>query len=167
MKHQPRIQERADQPYLAIPLTVTMEGGFGEEVEGGFSELFGWLEEHGVAPVGAPFIRFLVIDMEGELEIELAVPVAEGVSGEGRFRADVLPGGRYVTLLHVGPYDDLVASNAALQEWAEEQGIVWDSWDTDLGSAWRGRVEHYLSDPSTEPDPSKWEVEVAYLTAAS
>ena len=121
----------------------------------------------GIAPAGAPFIRFLVIDMEGELEIELAVPVAEGVSGNGRFRADVLPGGRYVTLLHVGPYDDLVASNAALQEWAEEQGIVWDSWDTDLGSAWRGRVEHYLTDRSTEPDPSKWEVEVAYLTAAS
>jgi hypothetical protein len=55
MKHQPRIQERAAQPYLAIPLTVTMEGGFGEEVESGFSELFGWLEEHGVAPAGAPF----------------------------------------------------------------------------------------------------------------
>ena len=167
MKHQPQIQERAAQPYLAIPLTVTMEGGFGEEVESGFSELFGWLEEHGVAPAGAPFIRFLVIEMEGELEIELAVPVAEGVSGEGRFRADVLPGGRYGTLLHVGPYDDLVASNVALQEWAEEQGIVWDSWDTDLGSAWRGRVERYLSDPSVERDPSKWEVEVAYLTAAS
>ena len=47
MKPQLRIQERADQPYLAIPLTVTMEGGFGEEVESGFSELFGWLEEHG------------------------------------------------------------------------------------------------------------------------
>jgi effector-binding domain-containing protein len=167
MKHQPRIQERAEQRYLAIPLTVTMEGGFGEEVESGFSELFGWLEEHGVAPAGAPFIRFLVIDMAGELEIELAVPVAEGVSGDGRFRADVLPGGRYVTLLHVGPYDDLVASNAALQEWAAEQGIVWDSWDTDSGSAWRCRVERYLTDPSVVPDPSEWKVEVAYLIAES
>jgi hypothetical protein len=44
---------------------------------------------------------------------------------------------------------------------------VWDSWDTDLPSAWRGRVDNYLTDPSTEPDPSKCEVEVAYLTAAS
>ena len=165
MKHQPRIQERAAQPYLAIPLTVTMEGGFGEEVESGFSELFGWLEEHGVAPAGAPFIRFLVIDMEGELEIELAVPVADGVSGEGRFRADVLPPGRYGTLLRVGPYDDLAASKTAIQKWAEKQGIAWDSWDTDSGSAWRGRGERYLTDPSVEPDPSKWEVEVAYLIA--
>ena len=144
-----------------------MEAGFGEEVESGFSELFGWLEEHGVAPAGVPFIRFLVIDMESELEIELAVPVVEGVSGEGRFCADILPAGRYGTLLHVGPYDDLIASNAALQDWAEKQGIVWDSWDTDSGSAWRGRVERDLIEPSVEPDPSKWEVEVAYLIAES
>jgi len=144
-----------------------MEAGFGEEVESGFSELFGWLEEHGVAPAGVPFIRFLVIDMESELEIELAVPVVEGVSGEGRFRADLLTAGRYGTLLHVGPYDDLIASNAALQDWAEKQGIVWDSWDTDSGSAWRGRVERDLIEPSVEPDPSKWEVEVAYLIAES
>jgi hypothetical protein len=63
--------------------------------------------------------------------------------------------------------DDLVASNAALQEWAEEQGILWDSWDTDRGSAWHGRVERYLTDPSVVPDPSEWKVEVAYLIAES
>jgi hypothetical protein len=44
---------------------------------------------------------------------------------------------------------------------------VWDSWDTGSGSAWRGRVEHYLTDPSVEPDPSKWQVEAAYLIAGS
>lgn len=25
-------------------------------------------------------------------------------------------------------------------------------------------LEHYLTDPSSEPDPAKWEVDVAYLT---
>jgi effector-binding domain-containing protein len=165
MAHQPQVEERAPQPYVAIPLSVSMKDGFGEEVASGFAELFEWLKQQGVDPAGAPFIRFLVIDMEGDLEIELAVPVAEGVPGDVSVRADVLPGGRYATLLHVGPYDGLVATNAALQDWAERQGIVFDSWDTDEGSAWRGRVEHYLTDDSTEADPSKREVEVAYLTA--
>jgi hypothetical protein len=27
----------------------------------------------------------------------------------------------------------------------------------------RGRAEHYLTNPSAEPDPAKWEVDVAYL----
>jgi hypothetical protein len=25
-------------------------------------------------------------------------------------------------------------------------------------------MDHYLTDPSREPDPAKWEVDVAYLT---
>jgi effector-binding domain-containing protein len=161
MKHEPQIQQRAAQPYVGIRMPVTMEG-FAEAVDTGFPELFEWLAKHGATPTGPPFIRYLVIDMERELEIELAVPVGEEVGSDGRVRSSVLPAGRYVTLRHVGPFDALTASNATLQQWAQEQGIALDSWDTDRGSAWRGRVEHFLTDPSTEPDPAKWEVEVAY-----
>ena len=42
--------------------------------------------------------------------------------------------------------------------------IQFDTWDTSQGSAWRSRAEHYLTDPSQEPDPAKWETDVAYLT---
>jgi hypothetical protein len=45
--------------------------------------------------------------------------------------------------------------------------VTFDSWDTDRGSAWRGRAEHYLTNPAEEPDASKWEVDVAYLTKAT
>ena len=31
----------------------------------------------------------------------------------------------------------------------------------------RGRVERYLTNPAEEPDPAKWEVDVAYLTKAT
>ena len=79
----------------------------------------------------------------------------------------VLPACRYVVLRHTGPYDGLIASNAALQRWAEEQGITFDSWDTPEGTAWRARAEHYLTNPAAEPDPSKWEVDVAYLITES
>jgi effector-binding domain-containing protein len=160
MKHEPQIQQRAAQPYVGIRMPVTMEG-FAEAVDAGFPEVFGWLAKHGITPTGPPFVRYLVIDMETELEIELAVPVGEEVEGDGRVRSDVLPAGRYVTLRHIGPFDALTASNATLQQWAQQRGIALDSWDTDRGSAWRGRVEHFLTDPSTEPDPAKWEVEVA------
>jgi effector-binding domain-containing protein len=142
-------------------MAVTMDG-FAEAVDMDYPEVFGWLARHGNTPTGPPFIRYFVIDMERELEIELAVPVGEEVGSDGRVRSGVLPAGRYVTLRHVGPFDALTASNATLQQWAQEQGIALDSWDTDRGSAWRGRVEHFLTDPSTEPDPAKWEVEVAY-----
>jgi effector-binding domain-containing protein len=170
MTPEPETQVREAQPYIAIPVRVTM-ARLADEVDKGFPELFGWLREHGITPSGAPFIRYLVIDMDGELDIELTAPVgsevaaqvAGEVKGDGRVRYGVLPAGRYVTLKHVGPYDGLVASNARLQRWAEEHGIELQREDTDRGSVWQGRVEHYLTDPSAEPDPAKWETEVGYL----
>ncbi len=164
MSHEPQIQPRDAQPYAGVRVRVTMDG-ISAAVDEAFPELFGWLAEHAVAPAGPPFIRYLVIDMAAELEIELGVPADVTVDPDGgRVRAGLLPGGRYVVLRHVGPYDGLVASNAALQEWARQQGVMLDSWDTDAGTAWRSRVEHYLTNPADEPDPAKQEVDVAYLT---
>lgn len=166
MDLEPQIQERAEQHYAGIPMQVTMDG-IAQAVDSGFPELFGWLQEHGVAPAGPPFIRYLVIDMEAGLELELGVPVAAAVKESGRVRPGVIPAGKYVTLRHVGHYDGLMASNAALLDWARQQGIALDAWETDRGDAWRGRFEHYLTDPSAEPDPGKWETDVAFLTRSS
>lgn len=118
-----------------------------------------------IAASGPPFIRYLVIDMAAQWEIELAVPVGAPVAGSGRVRPGVLPEGRYAVLRHTGPCNGLTDANAALQQWAREHGVDFDSCDTASGSAWRSRVEHYLTNPSQEPDPAKWQVDVAYLTS--
>jgi DNA gyrase inhibitor GyrI len=162
MSPEPPIQARAPQHYAAIPATVTMDGLSGA-VDEAFPQLFGWLARHGIAPAGAPFIRYLVIDMAGELQLELAVPVAAPVTASGRVRPGTLPEGRYAVLRHTGPYDGLIASNGALQDWAGARGVEFDAWYTADGEAWRGRAEHYLTNPAEEPDPAKWEVDVAYL----
>jgi effector-binding domain-containing protein len=163
MSNEPQPQERAAQDYAGIRMTVPMAGISGA-VDEAFPELFGWLAGRGIAPGGPPFIRYLVIDMMAELQLELGVPVDAPVAGSGRVQPGTLPEGRYAVLRHTGPYDGLVASNAALQRWAREHGVEFDTWDTAEGSAWGARVEHYLTDPSKEPDPAKWEVDVAYLT---
>jgi effector-binding domain-containing protein len=164
MSHEPQIQERAAQHYAGIPMTVAMDG-LPAAVDSAFSELFPWLASQGIPPAGPPFIRYLIIDMAGEMHIEMGVPVAAPVTAGGRIQPGTLPGGRYTVLRHTGPYDGLVASNAALQRWAQENGIEFDTWDTPQGSAWRSRAEHYLTDPSQEPDPAKLETDVAYLIA--
>jgi effector-binding domain-containing protein len=162
MSQQVRIELRAAQPYAGIAVRVAMDGLSGA-VDEAFPELFGWLAAQDIPAAGPPFIRYLVVDMAAELRIELAVPVSVDFRGSERIQPGVLPAGRYVTLRHTGPYDGLVASNAALQQWAQQRGITFDSWDTPAGSVWRGRAEHYLTNPSAEPDPAKWEVDVAYL----
>jgi effector-binding domain-containing protein len=91
------------------------------------------------------------------------VPVAAPVTGSGRIQPGILPAGRYAVLRHAGPYDGLIGANAALQQWAHDRGLEFDVRDTPEGSAWGARFEEYITDPSGEPDPSKWETDVAYL----
>ena len=158
-ENEPYIEDRPAEPYVGIAETVTMET-LAAAIDRGYPELFGWLSSHGLTPAGAPFIRYLRIDMDADLDIELGVPVAGTPPADDRVRMGELPAGRYAILLHVGSYGGLIDANGALQDWAWEHGVRWRK---EHGSVWGGRVERYLTDPSAEPDSSRWETELAYL----
>jgi effector-binding domain-containing protein len=128
-------------------------------------EVVGWLGQQGTQPSGAPFIRYHVIDMADKLDIEMGWPVATALTGNGRVRAGVIPAGRYASLVYTGPYDGLMEANRVLIEWAKAKGIAWDRWDDPNGDAFRSRIETYFTDPAEEPDPQKWETEVAIKLA--
>ncbi len=160
MVTKPKVTERPEQHYVGIQARVTMEE-LGRVIPPLWPDVFAWLAERGVAPAGPPFIRYLVVDMDEELEVEAAVPIAEAVSGDERIQAGVLPRGAYATLIHTGPPEDLVAANAALLRWGAESGAEWQM----SGERWAARIESSLTDPSAEPDRNKWQTEVAYLTA--
>jgi effector-binding domain-containing protein len=157
----PKIVERTEQPYVAIKSVVKMEE-IGPTAGKLFGEVFGWLSGHGLTPAGAPFFRYNVIDMERGLEIEFALPTAAPAPGDDRVLAGVLPAGRYASLIHVGPYDQLIDANAALGEWIKEQGLTVDVAKSPAGDRFGCRLEIYLNDPGVEKDPAKWETEVAF-----
>jgi effector-binding domain-containing protein len=163
MEMQAQVVERDAQAYVAIKEAVTMETI--SEIADRIPEVFGWLGARGVEPTGAPFLKYNVIDMGQRLEIEAGVPVATEIAGEGDVLAGVLPAGRYATVTHVGPFDRLVDVTAALLDWAAEQGLEWDVTETDEGRRWRCRLEIYETDPSAEPDMSKWKTVLAFKLA--
>jgi effector-binding domain-containing protein len=159
-----RVETRPDQHYAAIRTEVSMDG-FGDLLGPLWGEVFGWLGGRGVEPAGPPIIRYDVIDMERAMEIEVGVPVGAPVEEDDRVIAGVLPSGRYAVLTHRGDYSGLVEANAALQDWAAGEGLQLDQWSTERGDAFGGRVEFYPTDPNEEPDPARWETEVAYRLA--
>ena len=163
MSQAPEIMNRAEQPYVAIRAGVTMAelGGLGAR----FAEVFGWLGRRGLAPAGAPFFKYNLIDMMGELEVEAGVPVAAAVAGDDQVIAGVLPAGRYATLTHVGHPGELMEVTKALLDWAARQGLSWDMSPADGGERWGGRLEIYLTDPSQEPDMGKWQTQLAFRLA--
>jgi effector-binding domain-containing protein len=163
MSEAPEIVTRPEQPYVAIRARVTMAelGGLGERL----GEVIGWLGARGLAPAGAPFFKYNVIDMMRELEVEAGAPVAAAVDGDDHVVSGVLPAGRYATLTHVGHPSELVEVTEALLDWAARQGLSWDMSPADGGERWGGRLEIYLTDPSEEPDMSKWQTQLAFRLA--
>jgi effector-binding domain-containing protein len=171
MEREPTIEQRPEQAYAGISAEVESEAEFRQVVDRSFPELFGWLGSRGIAPAGPPFIRYLELSGEGQpLRFELGAPTREAPDADGPVHAGTLPGGRYLTYLHVGPYThaevaDLNDARSLLTAWAEREGVSLESSATPRGMAYEANVEHYRTDASREPDWSKWETELAYLIA--
>lgn len=160
---QPRITNRAEQPYAAIRGVVTMRTI--SAIADRLPEVFGWLGAQGVEPAGAPFFRYTRIDMDTTLEIEAGVPIAAPIAGQGDVFTGVLPAGRYAVLAHTGHPDDLLAVTASLLDWAAAEGLAWDVRETPDGDLWGCRLESYLTDPAEQPDMAKWDMELAFRLA--
>jgi effector-binding domain-containing protein len=160
---EPRIDERNEKRYLGIRTQVPMKG-LSLVVDRLMKELVAWARQHGVEPSGPLLLRFHVIDMAGEMDIEVGMPVATQHEGDERVTSGILPAGRYACLIYSGSG---LTGNKALIEWARACGLAWDRWDDPKGDAFRCRYESYLTDPKTEPRKTKWEKEVAIKLADS
>lgn len=156
----PAVVDRGAVPYVGVRCTVTMDAI--DQAADRIPDLLGWLAARGVAPAGAPFLRYLVIDMERELVVEAGVPVGAAVDGDDDVLAGVLPAGRYVVAPVVGAPDVLVGATGELLRWADERGLAWDVRPGTTGDRWGCRLETYLTNPLEEPDASSWRTELAF-----
>ena len=160
---EPYIENRKEQPYVGIRTQVPMKE-FGTVIPQLLDEVFAWLGKRGIEPAGAPFMRYHVINMEAKMDVELGVPVATAISGDGRVSGSFLPAGRYAALVYSG-IENGIKGNAALLDWGAKKGLVWDTWEAENGDGFGARVEFFLTDPEDEPDQAKWETEVAIRLA--
>jgi effector-binding domain-containing protein len=143
MFDEPSIEQRAEQPYVALSTSITMQG-YGT-IRPMFDDLFAWLAERDITPAGLPFVRYLMIDMENFLDIEVAIPVAVLPPTDERVVTGTLPGGSYVTLTYS---EDGIAANSHLQQWARDQGLKWKNSLHDGRELWGGRIEIWTDDDS-------------------
>ena len=159
----PRIEQRPARPYVAIRTSVAM-AEIAHALPPLTAEVRAWLTDRGVCPDGPELWRYLIIDMSGELTIDVGFPVAHALDGDDRVLSDELPGGAYAVATFHGHPDGLMHATGDLLRWGDEHGVTWDKRPEGQGEAWRSRVEWYLS--SEEPDLDAWETELAFLASA-
>lgn len=114
-----------------------------------FTETMAALNAQGAHPVGPPFGKYY--GMPGEVvDVEAGFPVAVAIEPSGDVIPGVLPGGRMVEAVHVGPYDTMERTYAEIQKFIAGAGL--SPGDT----MW----ESYLSDPGSQPDPQTWRTQI-------
>jgi effector-binding domain-containing protein len=155
------VEERSDIDYLGIRLVTPFRGVLAKRDEL-LRELDEWLGQHGVGEIGSFFLRFNVVNMEADMDIEVGVITPDPPPGAGRVAAGVLPGGRYATLTY---RDHARRANRMLLEWARDNDVTLDSGTEPAGDRFGCRYEAYLTDPRKEPRKTKWEVELIIRAA--
>ena len=113
---------------------------FGKVLADIYSRVHRHIAQAGQQPAGMPFMRYFSMDGVA-CDIAAGMPVSEPIPGAGDIEAHVLPGGKALTALHVGPY--------------EEVGGVWSQVMRragELGSTARfGGWDVYVNDPGDVP----------------
>ena len=87
---------------------------------------------------------------EGGADFEACMPIRKGKAVEG-ISVRELPGGRYVSLLHKGPYEELARSYAKIMAYIKERGyeIVMPTREVYLkgpGMIFKGNPKNYLTE---------------------
>ena len=148
MAYEVTTKEVPAQPVAAIRTHADM-ATIGETVGGALGRVYGYLGRIGVVPAGAATAVYFDVDPRRGVDVEVCVPVAAPVEGDGGIVADELPGGEVATTLHRGSYEAMEPAYEAIKEWARAHG-------RELAGPPR---EVYLNDPETT-GPENLETEI-------
>ena len=154
---EPGIDYREEKRYMGIRTQTPFRGMFAV-VDQLRKELYGWFKAQNIEPEGPAFLRYHVIDMDGEMDIEFGIQVMKALPGDARVKPGLLPAGRYASLIYRGSG---MRGNKALIGWAKANNIAWDRWDDAKGDGFRCRYEAYLTDPKVEHRKTKWDIDLA------
>ena len=121
--------ELEPQSALVVRRKVDMTE-FGEALGDILPRVFQHIAAAGQQPAGMPFMRYF--SMDGTIaDMAAGMPVAQPIDGAGDIEQHILPGGRALTALHVGAYEDVGAVWSRVMERARELGsdAMFGGWD--------------------------------------
>ncbi len=126
-----------------------------QEISQGYKAIIDYLKEKQTEASGIPYVHYLGIDWQSighksklksilqiftrKWRLRIGFPVHERIEGNDYIEAGTIPAGRYIQVLHRGPYEGLEATYRELRDWAEQRNL----------RIANETIEKYLSNPQT------------------
>ncbi len=121
---------------------VIMEGTLGGDIMGLFKEMFKQVDAQGLwredTNIGAAFPYAMAQGWDDNTVMWVGVNKPEGAEVTEPLRNEPIPGGEYLMVMHIGPYDETEATWILAFEWAGQHGVEFSD-----GLS----MERYLDDP--------------------
>ncbi len=144
------IATRKPQPFAAIILTLR-QPEISQKAPPLIGDVIAWVKAHGGETTGAPFFNYTDFNADGTMQMQVGMPTATVMAGDGQITTGTLPGGRYASLVHDGPYHELHQANMTLMQWAKDAGHKLDGKPEGDRFVRATRMEIYLTDPEESP----------------
>ncbi len=119
-----------------------------------FSELTKFLAKHkDVAMAGHPFTIYHKWDEENHFSVfENGIPVDRAVNGRGNIQFKDIPTMQVLKGTYFGSYEGSGSMYSSMDEYMKEYGLQMNG----------GPIESYITDPSIEPDTTKWQTNIYF-----
>lgn len=139
MDYKFEVSEPAPRPALAVR-TRTPVSNIGAVMGQAFGKVYQHIMETGAKPGDCAVSVYYNMDMN-DLDVDIGFVLAEPAAGAGEVHALEIPGGKQVSCMYKGPYDQMESTYAAMSEWMAANGYI------PTGMAY----EFYYNDPSQVP----------------
>jgi len=153
--------EPLDVAHTTVPETyalTVLDSCYWSEFESKIGSMYGEImaflaRQKNVQMTGAPFTIYSKWDEANQFAVfQAAIPVDREVSGKDRVNFKIIPETNAVKGIHYGRYDEMMRVYLAIEEYIKEFGLE----ETCCP------MEVYITDPTTEPDTSKWQTDIYF-----
>ena len=117
-----------------------------------YGAMYSSLSQAGIEPKEMPCAFYYSVDeVKKETDFAAAIPVPPNTPHIPGFEKITIPASKLVTTTHIGPYETMTATYAALEGYMDAKHLK------------RGLIiEEYFSDPEIEKDPTNWKTNIYF-----
>lgn len=122
---------------------------FGEQ----YSAIYDAVNKTKALSIQQPYAFYYSVDEDKKTtELAAAVQVNDPTVKVPGFETITLPASKLIMTTHIGSFETMGPAYEEMKKYVKEKGLK-----TEL------MIEHYLSDPAVEKDPTKWETIIYFI----
>jgi len=115
------ILEIPKQPILSIRVQTSVQD-LPKRIGAGYGQMGEYLKKEGKYLSGVPYVAFHSFSDMTDMDVEIGFQIAEPLSGAGEIKAGIIPAGKVVSCMYLGPYSQMEPFYNEIMDWIFKNG---------------------------------------------